>query len=325
MATKLQERYLATPSLWSSYRHELFKNSKQRVYSLTIVIPLFLTLLVCLIQTIIKLNSHISPTMPPAMNPPRLDFGTTGTFAWANSLWLTLLLYNIVTVGVSSMAIANEYQWHTIKTLISRQPNRVRFVLSKCLFVASLVAAVSLSFVVCWCIYGLFLKFYFNQPFEISGDDWEAIGKGLSYYGISCIQTLILALAATTLTFLFKSAQAGFLTYVVYNSLDGFLSLMGANVVNKGHAEVTGFLGFLMDLVAWINPFLLNSNISRLTQQPVYSTGVYMNGTFQEQLVKNDTVVFTTAVWWAWAVLAVYILGFCALSVWLFVKRDITD
>jgi ABC-type transport system involved in multi-copper enzyme maturation permease subunit len=42
-------------------------------------------------------------------------------------------------------------------------------------------------------------------------------------------------------------------------------------------------------------------------------------------MVKNDTVVFTTAVWWAWLVLAAYILGFCALSAWIFAKRDITD
>lgn len=317
-------RYTANPTLLSSYRFELFKGTKQLFYKVVVLIPIIITILLCLIQMLAKATSIQHSPIPADPNVPDYDFGTNSTFALSNTLLYTYaLLYNIVTVVACATMVANEYRWNTIKMLAVRQPSRTKLVLSKCLFALTIVGAVALSFIISWFIYALFLKYYYDLPFGINANDIYAIGRGLSYYAIINLQVFILALAALVATFLVKSVVAGFLTYIVYSGLDAIISSIGAAALNSHQVNnVGGFLGLLLNVVIFLNPFMLTSSINRLTMRATQVRTIFNGQTVQSS---NQQIVLSTPIWWSWLMLAVYILLFSGLAVFIFRRRDITD
>lgn len=326
MATNLNLANRATfksktgPGLLDAYKHELFKGRKQLFYFIMVAAPFFVTLVLIFIQLLIKLFAKVDPGLP-VNNGNMLqayNLGSGSTFSFANLILFYQVgtLYNIVLVVGCALSVANEYRWNTVKMLATRQPSRVKLVLSKCLFALTLVVGVFSSAVAGWFIYGLFLKYFFSVPFEITSVDLDAIGNGLRYYGLSMLQTFILALAAIAFSFRFKSVVAGVIVYFVYNAIDNAVSAIGAGVHNSGYGSVADWVKPLLDLAKALNPFMLNSSVNRIAQVEKYNIAGGL---------PNQNIVLENPVWWAWVMLGIYLVGFTLLAVTIFARRDIVD
>jgi ABC-type transport system involved in multi-copper enzyme maturation permease subunit len=305
--------------LWQAYRHEIFKGRKQFFYLVVVVAPLLAASALALLQLLIKLFSEVDQGLPPnGIRNLRYDFGSDSSFVTAtNLLFVSLgLIFNILVLLACVLNVGNEYRWNTYKMLATRQASRVNLVLSKVLFAFTLMLGVFISAVVAWFLYGLFLKFFYSLPFEINSNDLGALGAGLKYYCLSLLQAFILALAAMAVTYRFKSLISGLVCYFVYNSIDSAISMIGASAANNGYGGAPEWAKPFMEIAKVLNPFMLNSSVNRLSMVE------YVQGDVNQI---NPAVVASTPMWWAAAMLVIYIAVFTWLAVYFFASRDLSD
>ena len=306
--------------LWNAFRHEIYKGRKQIFYGLVVASPLFASLLVILVQLIIKILTRVEPGVPKTITMPGqpYDLGSDSTFAVSSRLLFQNigLLYNTLLILACILSVGNEYRWNTIKMLATRQPRRANLVLSKVLFAFTLIGSSFGLGIIGWILHSLFLKFFYSAPFEITGNDWAALAGGLKYYGLTLLLTFIMALAAMTLTFRYKSVVAGVVCYFVYNMVDSTVSLIGPNVANQGYGNVADWVKPLLDLAKALNPFLLNASVNRIAMVESYPDLNHM---------PNTAIIASNPVWWAWIMLGLYIVAFVSLAIYFVARRDITD
>jgi|GEM_PF-2311995 len=319
--------YQPKPSLLTSYRHELFKGTKHKFYAFVVFIPPVLTLLIIFLQFLVKIFGKVPPGVPNRLNPTAVLYGLgdKGTFAEASSTILVGLggFYGLLLIIAATLTVANEYRWNTIKMLATRQPVRANLVLSKCLFALTLAAAICLSFIVSWFIYGLFLKYFYSEPFGFADYDLSNIGNGLRYITIAYLHNFILALIAIAMTYRFKTIVAGLIFYVIYNAVDGTLNTFGTAFANTGTAELPDWIRPLAEVLRFIQPYLLSGSINRIQMQEEALSLNFNN--FNYQVGKNTQIVVSNPVWLAWLMLAIYTALFTLAAIWVLNSRDITD
>jgi ABC-type transport system involved in multi-copper enzyme maturation permease subunit len=320
MAINLANSKPLQPSarLWNAFRHEIYKGRKQIFYGLVVASPLLASLLLIMVHLMIKLLSQVDPGIPESPIRPGqpYDLGSGSTFGISSRiLFLNFgLLYNVLLILACILSVGNEYRWNTIKMLATRQPRRANLVLSKVLFAFSLIGSSFGMGITGWILHSLFLKFFYSVPFEITGSDWTALTGGLKYYGLTMLLTFIMALAAMTLTFRYKSVVAGVVCYFVYNTVDSTVSLIGASVANHGYGNVADWVKPLLDLAKALNPFLLNASVNRIAMVENYPDGM-----------PNTAIITSNPIWWAWVMLGLYIVAFVSLAIYFVTQRDITD
>ncbi len=308
------------PSFWDSYRLELFKGSKQMFYKIMLGVPIAIPLVIMAIQVGVKIFSNVEVGIPSS-NPflSLTDLGSEGSFAIANRLMFVQFasIYGFILVIACALSVANEYRWNTIKMVATRQPSRIKLVLSKCLFGLSLVAVSTVSMLIGWFIWAMFLKFFYSVSLDITSDDIEAMGKGLKYFGIITLGTGIFALFAVAMTFLFKSVIGGIVGYLVFNALDTYVSQVGAQFANNTIPSIPEWAMPFLRGAQDMNPYLLHSSISRLTMQEKY--------VLASRTINNPLIITSNPVWLAWVMLAVYAIVLIGLALLFFVPRDIRD
>lgn len=312
----------ARPGLWNSYRHEVFKASRQLFYKLVILVPFVVGLAISALLVMVRMLAQKSLPTPMDNFLSPYDLGQTGSFAFTNNMVLTSLapLYNLVLIVACSLAVANEYRWNTIKMLATRQPSRMQYVLSKTLLALTLLGGTFLSTIAGWFTVGLVSKFFFDLPFEITSQDLEAMSKGLGFYAIASLQTYVLILIAIVMTLYFKSIVGGIFFYFIYNGIDALISNFGTNVANNGVDGLPEWLRPFAEVVRVANPIMLNSNVNRISmKEQIYSF------TEPGKLILNPQIVLSTPIWWSWLILAAYVIGFTGLAILTVLRRDITD
>lgn len=312
---------MARPSFWETFRSEIFKTSKQMFYKVLLGVPIAIPLVIMLVQTGIKIFSNKVETGVPSSRTfvSTIELGNEGTFAISNRLMFVQFnsILSIILVVACCLSVANEYRWNTVKMLATRQPSRIKLVLSKCLFALALVVGVGLAMIVGWIMWAMFLKFFYSVSFEITADDWESIGLGLKYFGIVSVQTLVMSLFGIGATWLFKSQVAGIIGYLVYNGLDSLVSAMGAQYGNRALNNIPEWAEPFLKAARDMNPFLISSSTNRLTSLEKITVG--------SRTLTNPQILASNPIWLAWVVLAVYALLFTALAVAFFTLRDVKD
>jgi ABC-type transport system involved in multi-copper enzyme maturation permease subunit len=310
--------------LYNSYRHELFKAFKLKYFKLVLLIPPVTMLTIIVIQTLVKVLARPNVPLPRTLSTANslYGLGSEGTIAFASSILTPLFgTYSLLLIIGCSLLISNEYRWNTIKTLATRQPDRLNLVLSKCLFALTFVIIGTVSFTVSWLVFGIYNKFFFDQPFSLTNADVQNIGAGFKYFALQGFLVLIYCLLAITLAFQFKSVVAGIIVYFIYSSIDGALSSLGAAASNR-NMEAEGIFALLLDIVKAMNPFLLNSSYNRIAMQERVLPNFSANST---ALVTNEQIIASNPVWWAWIMLFIYVAVFTWLAIYIFSSRDITD
>lgn len=310
----------ARPSLWESFRQEIFKGRKQLFYRLVLGMPIAIPIVIMVIQVFVKIFSRVETGVPDSSPFSSFtDFGLQGTFAISNRLMFLQFggVYGAIVVIACALSVANEYRWNTIKMLATRQPSRIKLVLSKCLFAVSMVVGAGIATIIGWFIWGMFLKFFYDVPFDITPDDIENMGKGLRYFGVICLQTLLFSLFAIALTFLFKSVVGGIVAYLIYSGLDAFVSVIGAQFANSGIKTLPEWALPFLRSAQMMNPYLVSSSVNRLTQQEKY---VVLG-----RSLTNNQIIASNPIGLAWLVLVIYCLIFTVLAVLFFTLRDIRD
>jgi ABC-type transport system involved in multi-copper enzyme maturation permease subunit len=316
------------------YQHEIFKTRKQLFYKIAFIFPIILNFAFVLIAVFISIIAKApivgaDKAVVPVNQTP-YDLGSGGTFTALATIMLINLapIYNIIIVIACAMMVASEYRSGTIKMLATRQPSRIRLTLAKCLTAITFVTVISLIFMVAWLIAGLVMKPVSNLPLEITAQDWDAIGKTIYYHTVQSIRLIILALVAVALTFLFKSIVGGVVGYFVLLTADAALNGLGVGLaINGVPATAPDWQKPLLEIVRFIHPFLLGSNVDRLTQAEQYQGMFFdpVNRTFVAQIVDNQRVNFGMSPVWSWAMLAAYIVFFIGYTCWTFARRDIND
>ncbi|MEI6043679.1 MAG: hypothetical protein WCS37_04720 [Chloroflexota bacterium] len=148
MTTNPMRTITTNPTLWSAYRHELFKGRKQLFYRAVLALPLIITLLLVILQLVLRVFDPPPPGIPSFQaGNGGLNLGSEGSFAIANNVILAgfASLFGILVAIAAALSVANEYRWGTLKMLVIRQPSRVKVVLAKCLFTLNLVGGVFLA------------------------------------------------------------------------------------------------------------------------------------------------------------------------------------
>jgi ABC-type transport system involved in multi-copper enzyme maturation permease subunit len=308
------------PTLWECYKQELFKGSRQMFYKVVLSVPIAIPLVIMVIQTGVKIFSEVETSVPDSSAFTNvMNLGLEGTFAISNRLMFVQLggVYGVVVVIGVALSVANEYRWNTIKMLATRQPSRVKLVLSKCLFAVSLVFGAMLSVMVGWFLWAMYLKFFYSVSLEITQADLENMVRGLRYFMIVSLQTGVMALFAVAITFLFKSVVAGAIGFLVYSGLDSFVSVIGAQFGNGTLNNIPQWAMPFLRSARDMNAFLISSSTNRLTMLEQYF--------FLGRTISNPQIIVSNPMWLAWMVLVVYGLIFTILAVLFFALRDIRD
>ncbi|NWJ48000.1 MAG: ABC transporter permease [Chloroflexi bacterium] len=312
---------LSRPSLINSYRHEFFKGSKLKYYRYVLLLPPLLTAVIMLIQTLVKVfgNPKLSPSSLTNLNDV-YGLGLEGSVAFASGTLTPLYgVFSLLLIIGCALMVSNEYRWNTMKVLATRQPDRMRLVLSKWFFCFTFILCATVSFMLCWLLYIPFTRYFFDQPFTITASDWADFGGGLKYFALQGLLAFIYSSLAIALTFQFKSVVAGIIVYFVYNSIDASLSSLSTVAINENF-NPDGIFGILAAILKFINPFLLNSNFNRIIMQETTFLGSTTG-----MPIPNEQIVISNPVWWAWIMLAIYLFIFTALAVYFFSRRDITE
>lgn len=315
-------------NLLSSYRHEFFKANKQLFYRILVFLPALVALITIVIQLLDKLFSRVKPVYSSSFSSFNNLYGLRGESVFDNSASIyggLSSIFGLILIIAAGTLVSNEYRWNTIKMLAIRQPSRVSLVLSKCLMGLTLVAAVALSFIISWLVYGLFLKFYYSLPFSLTNEDVRIIGAGTKFFLVYGLQTFIFCLVIIAFTFQFKSVVGGGIFYLIYSNIDAILSAFGAAAINNPTAVYLDWQKPLIEILKFINPFLLNSSTNRILQQEYYDQFSFSPGTSNLQRLPNSQIALSNPLWLAWVVIAAYVVLFTLLAIRIFSRRDITD
>ena len=107
-----------------------------------------------------------------------------------------------------------------------------------------------------------------------------------------------------------KAVTGGVVIYLIYSAVEGFLNTIGTVAINtpQAYASADGFFQTVVDLARAVHPYLLTSHLNRITMVPT-----------------SPQVVASIPVAVSWVAMGVYVLVFIAITLWIFVPRDIKE
>ncbi len=233
-----------------------------------------------------------------------------GTFGLASGFVIVAVngVYLIGLVITGGMVGSNEYGWHTIKMLATREPSRPRIMLSKTLFLLTLTAFMAGVATVGWLILGLLFKALYNAG-DTGSLDAEAIGKGFLYLLFTFAVNFLWSVLAMFLAVRFKSVVVAIIFYFIINTLDGIVSTLGeAALSGQLGTRFPNWLEPLINITKFISPFLVNFSLNQLTSGP-------NNPNFIQSISAVQSII----------VLLVWMGLFIWAAVAVFRRRDITE
>ncbi len=290
-------------------RAEILKQGRLKLIMLIAISPAILTWLVLGTLVFMKIGGADFGNVPNS-GSATLDIGA-GTFALASNILIVSMggLYLIGLVIIGGMVGSNEYSWHTIKMLATREPSRPRIILSKTLFLVTLGAFMAVILLFGWLLLGLVFKVLFNPARDAANVDGNAIANGLRYLVSVFLVYLIWSFLTMFLAVRFKSVVVAIIFYFVINTLDGIVSSLGAAALNgQLGTRFPNWLEPLINIAEFISPFLVNFSLNQLTASPQ-----------NVLLIKNVSPVQSGLVLLVWAGLFIW------ATVSVFNKRDITE
>jgi ABC-type transport system involved in multi-copper enzyme maturation permease subunit len=306
---------IANPNLWSQFLGEVFKWRRHTLYRWFVASPFIFVM-------VVALGLAFSPARPNYVNVdnyelvtltlPAYPLGTVGAFAITGQMLMAgyLPLFTIGFVMVSGWCVYCEYNWRTIKMIASRQPNRVHVVLSKVLFVAVLSVASFVTLTLSWLGLAMFTKLLYHAPLGITTTDIDVITLGINHLLLRCLAMFVWALPTMAAVYVVKAATGGVVIFIVYSGAETFLSNLGATAINtpQAYAGADGSFLTILEIAKSAYPYLLTSNLNRITM-----------------VANNPQVVASLPVAVSWIALGVYVVVFVAITLWIFVPRDIKE
>lgn len=289
-------------------RAEILKFSRLKLILLIAFSSALITLLVVGAMLILKLAGVDFGNIPVG-GVGLLEIGG-GTFGLAANIIIVGVngIYLIGLVITGAMAGSNEYGWHTIKMLATREASRPRIILSKVLFLLTMAAFMAGVAAVCWLLLGLLFKVIYNVG-DTGNLDGDAIAKSFTYLLFTFLVNFLWSVMAMFLAVRFKSVVIAIIFYFIVNTLDGIVSGLGeAALSGQLGTNFPNWLEPLINVAKFISPFLVNFSLNQLTVTPTNRNFVASVPAFQSILV--------LLVWiglYIWAAVAV------------FQRRDITE
>jgi ABC-type transport system involved in multi-copper enzyme maturation permease subunit len=288
-------------------RAEILKYSRLKIILFIAFSSVLITLLVVGAMVILKLAGVDFGNVPAGLG--LLEIGG-GTFGLAANIIIVGVngIYLIGLVITGAMVGSNEFGWHTIKMLATREASRPRLILSKTLFLLVMAAFMAGMAALCWLFLGLIFKALY-----IAGDtgslDGDAIGKGFLYllftFGVNFLWSVMVMFLAVR----FKSVVVAIIFYFIVNTLDGIVSSLGeAALSGQLGTSFPNWLEPLINIAKFISPFLVNFSLNQLTVSP-----------HNLNFVQSVPAVQSIGVLLAW--IGLYIWA----AVAVFRRRDITE
>lgn len=313
-----EKRLTANPNLWHQFMGEVFKWRRHRLFQVVVYSP-FIMVVAIVFGTSLTLQGSAGANPPNidaaramTLGPATYDLGEQGAFAITFQAFTSgfLVLFTFGYVLACVWCVYNEFNWKTIKMIASRQPSRAQIVLSKVLFVAGLTIVCFVSLCLAWMISAVFLKLAYRVPFALTTFDVEAIGKGLVHLSLRSLANFVWGLLAMAAAYGLKSVAGGFIVYMVYTTVEGVISNIGAFATNNTTdlANVEGLFAVLLDIARLLYPHLLTSHLNRVTMLPA-----------SPQVVASLPVVAS------WLGIGAYVVIFIGLTMLIFIPRDIRE
>ncbi len=289
---------------------EVLKQSRSVFLRVALLVPLGFSLTVLVVLLAGKFFGVAYGNLADTAIPGGPDVGK-GVFGFGATVVMLGIgqIYTIGLVAIAGQVIQGEFNWSTIKMLAIREPSRTRLILAKAAFMALYILALAVVIFISWIIYSFGLKFVYNLPFDFNDDDATAFGKGLRQLGGVMFICLVWSLLGMAMAVRFKSLIATIIAYVIYSTLDGLLSSIGARAINGDlGSDFPGWLEPLINIAKFVCPFTINTNYARLVLAPGNPARVASISSIQAVLVML-----------VWAGL------FTLLAARIFTTRDITD
>ena len=291
-------------------RAEVIKEGKLNFVRIVTLAPLVLAGIISLIYLVLRLTGTNFGSKPSQVaTATGADLGE-GVIAFSSSIVLAgfTSLYTIVLVLIAGQIINNEYSWSTIKMLATREPSRPRIILAKALFLLAYSLLMVGVFLVSWLIFAFALKIAFSDGLGLNGSDSNALGKGLAFVWPTFLTALIWAWLGLALATRFKSVVAAFILYFVYSTIDSLAAAIGVAGIKGQLNNFPDWLTPIVGILKFIAPFLINTNLVRLT-------GATLNPSYLESISPIQSLI----------VLLVWGALFIGLAILIFSRRDITD
>jgi ABC-type transport system involved in multi-copper enzyme maturation permease subunit len=310
-----ERRIIARPNLWSQFLGEVFKWRRHRLYQWFLTAPLVLAVVMAFGLAV----GTRGRTLPPidtnqvlGFGPQTYNLGTVGAFATAGQFYMTSFL-SVFSIGfalVAGWCVHTEFNWRTIKMVASRQPSRTQIVLSKVLFVAALAFASFIMLTLSWFFLSIVFKLVYRAPLGITPNDVDAISLGIQHLILRSLAMFMWALPTMAAVYSSKSVTGGILLYFVYSATEAFLSNLGAAAINNpmAYAGAEGFFQTILDIAKAAYPYLLTSHLNRITMA-----------------LSSPQVVASMPVAVSWVAVGVYVVVFIAITLAIFVPRDIKE
>ncbi|MBX3082555.1 MAG: ABC transporter permease [Anaerolineae bacterium] len=306
---------VARPNLWSQFLGEVFKWRRHRLYQWFIAAPFLLAVVMAFglaVGTRGRSLPDIDNNTMMTFGPATYNLGTTGAFATAGQFYMTSFLA-ILSVGfalVAGWCVHSEFNWRTIKMVASRQPSRVQIVLSKVLFVAALAFASFIMLTLGWFFLSIVFKLVYRAPLGITANDVDAISLGINHLILRCLAMFMWALPTMAAVYSSKSVTGGVLLYFVYSGTEAFLSNLGAAAINNplAYSGAEGFFQTILEVAKTAYPYLLTSHLNRITM-----------------VSSSPQVVATMPLAVSWLAVGIYLVLYIAITLWIFVPRDIKE
>jgi ABC-type transport system involved in multi-copper enzyme maturation permease subunit len=289
-------------------RAEILKYIRLKLILFIAFAPALITLLIAGVFLFMKLAGVDFGDVPVAIGLSAIG---GGTFGLASNFVIMAVngIYLIGLVIAGAMVGSNEYGWHTIKMLATREPSRPRIMLSKTLFLLSLTGFMAGLAALCWLALGLLFKAFYNNVGDTGSLDGDAIGKGFLYLLFSFGVNFLWSALAMFLAVRFKSVVVAIIFYFIINTVDGIVSSIGeAALSGQLGTRFPNWLEPLINIAKFISPFLVNFSLNQLTASP-------NNPNFIQTISAVQSII----------VLLVWMGLFIWAAVAVFRRRDITE
>jgi ABC-type transport system involved in multi-copper enzyme maturation permease subunit len=215
---------IAHPSFVAQVQGEVYKWRRHRLYQSLLAMPLILVATITLALIIFGRRSS-SPVEDTAVisSIGNVDFGSRSGFTMASALLFAFFgnFYWLGFMVAYVWAVANEFNWKTIKMIATRQPSRPVIVLSKIAFAGLFTVAMYGTFIAAWFILAMFFRWYYPARDPLfNPTDFDAFVKGLSYFAKFCLSVWIWGCLGIAVGVIGKSIVGGVLVTVLVNGLD---------------------------------------------------------------------------------------------------------
>jgi hypothetical protein len=132
----------------------------------------------------------------------------------------------------------------------------------------------------------------------------------LVHLTLRSLANFVWGLLAMGVAYWLKSVAGAFIIYMVYTTVEGIISNLGAFATNNTGdlASLEGLVAALFDIARMIYPHLLTTHLNRITMLPT-----------------SPQVVASLPVTASWLGVGVYAVVFIGLTMLIFLPRDIRE